>query len=158
MEAKWEFGGEYRFDIDSGKVEGIYGKTNDKFSQTFKIREEEDYSRLVVKLSGIRGAGFVELLDKADKVVRRQKLENGQADFKYLLPGSYYIRAIDDRNGNFRWDTGNYAQKRQPEEVYYNPKQLNLRAYGDVEEIWNVHEYPLLQQKPKELQPKAANP
>ena len=138
-------------------VVGLYGRTNNKFSQTFKIREEEEYSRLIVTVSGIDGAGFVELLDKSDKVLRREVVNKNQADFKYLMPGSYYIRAVEDRNNNFRWDTGNYAEKRQPEKVWYNPRLMNLRANWDVEESWNVNEYPLLLQKPKELKPKGNN-
>jgi len=152
--SKWEFGEEYRFTIDSAAVVSIYGKTNDKFSQTFKFRAEEDYSKLTVKTSGIKGAGFVELLDKTDNVIRREKIVNNQAEFKYLMPGSYYIRAIEDRNNNFLWDTGNYAEKRQPELVFYDPRRLDLRANWDVDEIWNVNEYSVLEQKPKELLPK----
>jgi len=151
---KWEFGAEYRFDLDSGMVVGLFDKTNDKFSKTFKIRKEEDYSRLIVTVEGIEGSGYVELLDKTDKVLRREKIENRVTDFKYLMPGSYYLRAVEDLNNNFSWDTGNYAEKRQPENVWYNPRILTLRANWDVEESWNVHEYPLLQQKPLELKPK----
>lgn len=154
--AKWEFGEEYRFSIDSATVVGIYGKTNDKFSQTFKFRAEEDYSKLIVKISGINGAGFVEMLDKTDNVIRREKVVNNQAVFMYLMPGSYYLRAVEDRNNNFIWDTGNYAEKRQPERVFYNPRKLDLRANWDVDEIWNVNEYPVMEQKPKELLPKTS--
>lgn len=156
LQAKWDFGAEYRFDLDSGMVVNLYGNTNNKFSQQFKIREEEEYSRLIVSVSGITGPGFVEVLDKTDKVIRRKMIENNQADFMYLMPGSYYIRAVEDRNNNFRWDTGNYDQKRQPENVYYNPRIMNLRANWDVEENWNVNEYPLTEQKPKELKPKVS--
>jgi len=153
--SQWEFGEEYRFSIDSAAVVGIYGKTNNKFSQTFKFRTEEEYSKLTVKISGIKGAGFVEVLDKNDKVIRREKMVNNQAEFNYLMPGAYFVRAVEDRNDNFKWDTGNYAEKRQPELVFYDPRKLDLRANWDVDEIWNVYEYPVLEQKPKELLPKS---
>jgi len=156
LQAKWEFGAEYRFDIDSGMVVNLHGNTNNKYSQQFKIREEEEYSRLIVTVSGIIGPGFVEVIDKADKVIRRKMIEKNQADFMYLMPGSYYIRAVEDKNNNFRWDTGNYDQSRQPENVFYNPRIMNLRANWDVEESWNVNEYPLTEQKPKELKPKVS--
>jgi len=84
-------------------------------------------------------------------VVRRLQIEKGVADFKYLAPGTYFLRAIDDRNGNFKWDTGSFAEKRQPENVYYDSKALVLRANWDVDEVWNVLETPILEQKPKEL-------
>ena len=157
LEAKWQFDTEYKFVIDSAAIKGIYGKINHGFNQTFKIRAEEEYSRLTATISGLSSNGFVELLDKSDKVLRRLKLEKGVADFKYLAPGTYYLRAVDDLNGNFRWDTGSYAERRQPENVYYDPRALVLRANWDVEEPWNVRELPLLEQKPKELLQKEKN-
>jgi hypothetical protein len=151
LDAKWQFDTDYKFVIDSASIKGIYGKVNNLFNQTFKIRAEEEYSRLIVKITGLQSSGFVELLDKSDKVVRRLRIEKNVADFKYLAPGTYYLRAIDDLNGNFRWDTGNFAERRQPENVFYDPKTLVLRANWDVEEPWNVNEFPLLEQKPKAL-------
>lgn len=151
FKAKWEYGEEYRFEIDSGMVVGLYGKTNDKYSRTFRILEEEEYSRLILAVTGLKEPAFVELLDKSDKVVCKEKLVNNIADFKNLKPGTYYIRAIEDLNGNLRWDTGNYAKKLQPERVYYRPVSVELRANWDVEEDWNALSVPTEIQKPKEL-------
>ncbi|MDP4277155.1 MAG: hypothetical protein Q8914_05910, partial [Bacteroidota bacterium] len=152
--AKWEFGGEYKLDLDSGKIESLYGLTNDKVSKTFRVKEEEEYSRLILTVNGLNGPGFVELLDKSDKPVRKEPLVNHVADFKYLSPGTYYLRAIEDLNKNFKWDAGDYMAKRQPENVYYRPASVSLRENWDVEETWNVMEAPLLEQKPVDLKPK----
>lgn len=154
LDAKWQFEKEYKFVIDSAVFKGIYGKVNNLFSQSFKIRAEEDYARLIATISGLNSAGFAELLDKSDKVVRRLEIVKNVADFKYLAPGTYFLRIIEDTNGNFRWDTGNYAERKQPENVFYNPKSFVLRANWDVDEPWNVKELPLLEQKPKELMKK----
>jgi hypothetical protein len=131
---------------------GLYGATNDDFSRTFKTRAEGDYSRLILTVKGLDGQGYVELLDKSDKVVRKVRIVKGIADFRFLRPGTYYTRAVADRNGNNSWDPGLYSAKRQPEPVFYNPKAINLRANWDVEEVWDVTALPLLEQKPKELQ------
>jgi hypothetical protein len=154
LDVKWVFDTEYKFELDSGSVRSIFGLTNDGISQTFKVRSEEDYSRLTVSVFGLRHPSFVELLDRTDKVVRRLKIINGIADFKFLMPGTYYLRAIEDLNGNFKWDTGNFEKKCQPEQVFYNPRAFKLRENWDVNESWNVNELPLLDQKPKELMPK----
>jgi hypothetical protein len=61
------------------------------------------------------------------------------------------IKVKLDENGNGIWDTGNYKEKRQAEKVYYYPYDIELRAFWDVEEVWNVDELPILEQKPKEL-------
>ena len=33
-----------------------------------------------------------------------------------------------DANGNGKWDTGDFATRRQPEEVFYYPHKLTLKA------------------------------
>jgi hypothetical protein len=39
----------------------------------------------------------------------------------------------------------------QPEEVYYYPKKLDLKANWDVEQSWNIYELALDAQKPKAI-------
>jgi hypothetical protein len=56
-----------------------------------------------------------------------------------------------DTNGNGKWDTGDLNAKRQPEEVFYYPKKLTLKANWEFEETWNYNNIPLLNQKPAEL-------
>ena len=58
---------------------------------------------------------------------------------------------IYDRNGNGRWDTGDYDKGLQPEEVYYFPQAIDVRTNWDIEQTWRVKELPLTQQKPREL-------
>jgi hypothetical protein len=154
LRAKWQFDTEYKFELDSGMIQSVYGKTNDNMSQTFVVRAEEEYSRLTATITGLSTTGFAELVNKSDEVVRRVRLESGKADFTYLAPGTYYLRAVDDLNANFQWDTGDLSKRLQPENVYYDHRPLNLRSNWDVEEVWDVHELPLLEQKPKELYPK----
>lgn len=151
LKASWDYDTEYKLTLDSGLIVGLYGTSNDDLTRTFKTRSEGDYSRLILTVKGLDGSGFVELLDKSDKVVRKEPVVKGVADFRFLRPGSYYMRAIADKNGNGIWDPGSYQHKRQPEPVYYNPKSVNLRANWDVEEEWDVTAVLLLEQKPKEL-------
>ncbi len=68
-----------------------------------------------------------------------------------LKPDKYYARIVIDTNGNGVWDTGNYAKKRQPEEVYYSPKMYEIMQNWQVEETWNVNSTPLAKQKPLEI-------
>ena len=69
-----------------------------------------------------------------------------------MNPGAkYYVRLLEDRNGNGVWDTGNYALGIQPEEVYYFPKVWEMKANFEFEETWNIHEIPLFRQKLDEI-------
>ena len=68
-----------------------------------------------------------------------------------LKPDKYYVRLVVDLNDNGKWDTGNYADKRQPEEVFYSPVKYNVMQNWQVEETWNVKATPLAKQKPIEI-------
>ena len=57
------------------------------------------------------------------------------------------MRCFIDRNGNNKWDTGNYAEGLQPEEVFYFPKPMNLKAQWDLEQDWNVRSIARSKQK-----------
>lgn len=148
---EWEPQGEYEFSLDSIAFTGIYGLHTDKVTQTFKVRSLDEYSKIFFNISGLDGPAFVELLDAQDKVIRKITVVNNQADFYFLMPGKYSARLIVDRNQNGVWDTGNYEEKLQPEEVYYFPKILETKALWDFEEAWNLKATPLDKQKVDEL-------
>ena len=96
-------------------------------------------------------SAVVQLLDANDQVKRTAQVVNGMADFDNVPPETYYARVILDRNGNGRWDTGNYLKHIQPEEVYYYPKALKLRRNWDVDQAWNIYETAVDLQKPEAI-------
>ncbi len=147
----WPYGVEYKITIDSAAFTSIYGKWNNKIENTLKTPNEDEYASLYVAVEGIEGTGFGELLDGSDRVVRKSILRNGELGFQNLKPGKYYLRYIDDKNGNGKWDTGNYAEKRHPEPVYYFPSFFELRKYSEIDQNWNVTEIPINRQKPLDI-------
>ena len=62
----------------------------------------------------------------------------GKLAFLHLKGGKYNIRAIVDIDRNGLWTPGNYWQHRQPEEVLFFEKTLELRENWDMEEKWNI--------------------
>jgi hypothetical protein len=56
-----------------------------------------------------------------------------------IQPGIVSVRAIYDTNKNGIWDTGNFLEKLQPEEVIYYPSEYDFRANWDyMDEIFNL--------------------
>lgn len=148
----WEPTLEYEFEVDSTAFHGIYGLFTDKIKQGFKVRSEEEYASITFLITGAEPFAFVELLDAQDKVVRRRRVVDGYADFYFLNPGKYSARLINDRNGNGEWDTGNYEEGLQPEEVYYYNMILEPKANWDLnKQTWDIHAIPLDKQKLDEL-------
>lgn len=148
---EWEPGTKYRLTIDSAAIISSYGIWNKHIAHEFTTHKLEDYSALFFKLSGISSGAIVELLNTSDAPVRTAPVENGEAAFLYLDPGTYYARLYIDANGNGKYDIGNVASGIQPEEMYYYPRKLTLKKNWDVEQSWNIYEIPIDKQKPDEI-------
>lgn len=151
LERTWQYEESYRLTIDSARIYSLYGKWNNFFQSTFKFKSRDEYGHLYLHIEGVTGSAFVELLNASDIPVRKAPVERGGALFMNLRPEKYYARMVLDRNGNGVWDTGNYAEGTQPEEVFYSSKLYEMRANFEIEETWNVLSVPLTSQKPIEI-------
>ena len=159
IEYPWDFSTQYRLTVDSLAATGIYGRESDPVEFSFKTKAEDDYSSVIFTVTNFTDTipAFIELLNTSDSPVRREKVENGKAVFKYLPAGKYYARIYEDHNGNGIFDTGNLDSVRQPDLAYYYPKLINVKKNWDKEESWDVFSlsvdmmkpYALLKNKPE---------
>ena len=140
----------YRLTVDSAAVSSIYNLHNDPLNKELKVRGLEQYANVYFKVN-VKQDAFVELLGSGEKVVRTATVQSGEFEFINVPPATYYLRLTIDTNSNGKWDTGNYSQHLQPEEVYYYPKKLRLRANWDLDESWNIYQTALDLQKPDEI-------
>lgn len=158
VKAAWKPGTEYSFEADSTAFETIYGTMSSKLKQGLKVRGEDAYASLIMTISGMQGRHIIaQLLDGQSKIVKQSFTDNGQAEFYYLKPGKYFMRIIVDANNNKKWDTGNYDTSLQPEEVYYNPDEIECKAKWDLTLTWNPLARPIYQQKPEALKKQKAD-
>ncbi|MDR0830896.1 MAG: Ig-like domain-containing protein [Prevotellaceae bacterium] len=151
LKCNFKQGETYRLQVDSAFFNDLYNKVSDKFSQNLTCKKKDAYASLTLEMGIFTGKEIVELLDKDDKVVRTQQVKSDNVKFEYLTPNTYYARLFVDKNENGVWDTGKFSENNQPEEVYYYPYYFQLREMWDSEEYWDYLEFPLLEQKPKEL-------
>jgi hypothetical protein len=150
----WKPTTEYQLIVDSALFTSFVGKTTAAETIGFRTKSLEEYSVLIVELTQHIGKEVIQIVDKNDKVVKELPAIENKVKFEYMKPDTYYARIFIDENGNGKWDTGNYKEQRQPEKVYYYPYDIELRAFWDVEEVWNYEETPILEQKPQELKGK----
>lgn len=151
IQRPWKYGEEYRLSIDSATIFSLYDKWNEPYSSEFKIKKEDEYGHLYINIEGVDTTAYVELLNSSDAPVRKVKVKDGGALFMDLKPDKYYARLVVDLNDNGKWDTGNYTEKRQPEEVFYSPAKYSVMQNWQVEETWNVKATPFAKQKPIEI-------
>jgi len=143
-------GKKYVLAIDSAAITDIYGHVCNKQEIAFELQPFEQYATLIMKMPQAKPNAVVQLLSDKEEVKEQKPLEDGQVTFKYLHPGAYRVRMFVDENRNGVWDTGKYSEKRQPEEVFYYNKKLNLRANWQITENWSDFlTTPLEEQKTK---------
>ena len=151
LERRWNYEESYRFSVDSAQIFSMYGKWNNTVQSTFNFKSKDEYGHLFIYIQGIEEPAFVELLSANDEAVRKAFIKDGGALFMNLKPDNYYARLVVDANENGQWDTGNYAEKQQPEVVYYSSRFYEIRANWENVEDWNVLSEPVIQQKPMEI-------
>ena len=151
LKVDWEPGAAYTLAVDSLAMTDIYGLQTKPLNVDFNVRKMEEYGNIVFNITAVRDSAIVELLDGTEKIVLSAPVKNHRAELLNLLPGKYYARLFIDRNGNGKYDTGNYDMHLQPEETVYYPGAINLKKNWDVEQTWDIYATPIDKQKPEAI-------
>lgn len=130
----------YTFKIMPGAFTDFFEKSNDTLVFNASTKAIEDYGYLKVNLQNVKHFPvIVELTDDKGVVIASQySEENTKINFIYIEPALYTLRLIYDDNKNKEWDSGNYLEKRQAEEVVYFSKEIDVRPNWDVDQVFDV--------------------
>lgn len=133
----------YELQMLPSSLTGVHGQTNDTISYRFQTLAKENFGSLIVVLDSLDTEKEYIVRLMGQKFEQNLYIKN-ESSFKKtidgLRPGDYKIRVIEDLNGNRRWDTGNYEQKRQSERWF--EKELDpLKADWTLEIKMNANEF-----------------
>lgn len=130
----------YTFRIMPGALTDYLGQSNDTLIYKFITRDLADYGNLKVNLQNVKQFPVIlELTNEKGDVLATQYSENSpNVEFNLIEPGLFWLRLIYDDNKNQVWDSGNYLEKRQAEEVIYFSKSVDVRANWDVDQVFDV--------------------
>lgn len=131
----------YVFIIPDSAFFNLYGQTNDSLRIVFSIKPIAEFGNLFINLQA-KDEFFpliIRLLDGREAIVHELYLiKSAEIRFDLLTPATYTLKAIHDQWPNKRWDTGNYWNKRQPEDVLVCPIEFQIRSNWDVTETWLI--------------------
>jgi uncharacterized protein (DUF2141 family) len=130
----------YTFTIMPGALTDYLEQSNDTLTYTLNTRSLGDYGNISVNLKNIkRFPVIVELSnEKGDVLATEYSESNTKVEFNLVEPAQFWLRAIYDDNKNKEWDSGNYLEKRQAEEVIYFSTAVDVRANWDVEQVFDL--------------------
>lgn len=140
LDFKKEPSEEYAFTIQPSALIDFFEKSNDTLTYKIAIKTAAEYGNLSVSLQNVKQFPvIVELTNQKGEVLASEYSEkNTTIDFNLIEPSLYSLRAIYDGNKNKEWDSGNYLEKRQAEEVIYFSKEIDVRANWDVNQIFDL--------------------
>ncbi|MDA8877608.1 Ig-like domain-containing protein [Flavobacteriaceae bacterium] len=136
---------QYQITLYPKALEDFWGQTHDTLVFKTSTKKIEDYGNIYLRLQHNSPHPYILELINNKKVVRRydRPIPGNNYTFELLDSGKYTVRLIEDANANRQWDTGNYLQKIQPENVIYYWKEIDLRANWDMNETFNTSQnYP----------------
>lgn len=140
LDFKKEPAEEYAFKIEPGALTDFFEKSNDTLSYKVTTKTTAEYGNLSVSLQNAKLFPIiVELTNQKGEVLATEYSDkNTTIDFNLIEPALYSLRAIYDANKNKEWDSGNYLEKRQAEEVIYFSKEIDVRANWDVNQAFDL--------------------
>lgn len=134
-------GEKYQFCLPKGTCRDLYGNSNDTLRFATEVTKPDQYGNLAVNLHrGSLGvcACIVQLLDEKDNVVYSVRTVGSVVEFKNLKPAKYRVRCLVDSDDDGKWTPGDYWIGRQPEQVFYFNKTIEVRANWDIVETWHL--------------------
>ena len=121
IKTNWAEGRSYHLIIDSTFAEDTLTR---KLSKTdtlnFTTKKTTDYGELEIRIRNIDTAAKNPVLQfvQNNNVVFAVPIKSGIYSQRLFSPGDYDLRILYDRNGNNKWDPGNFFEGRvQPEIV-----------------------------------------
>ena len=130
----------YTISILPGALTDFFEKSNDSLTYKVTTKSTAEYGNLIVSLQNVKQFPVIVQLTnaKGDVIATEYSESNTKVEFNLLEPAVFSLRAIYDTNKNKEWDSGNYLEKRQAEEVIYFSKEIDVRANWDVNQVFDL--------------------
>jgi uncharacterized protein (DUF2141 family) len=101
---------------------------------SYNILNTADYGTINGQVTSDHSSFQIQLLNNKNAIVAEIK---NQKDYQFVKvkPGNYKIRVLIDNDNNGTWDAGDYFKRQMPEDVYYFPEELTIRANWELNKI-----------------------
>ncbi|MDX1476528.1 MAG: Ig-like domain-containing protein [Saprospiraceae bacterium] len=136
LQCPWPVAGRYQVTLLQGAVTDLFGGVNDSTAYRVNVEDSTAFGSITIRVGGLDSARtyVMQLLD-GQTTVKSQRLRDVQDTtlvYGRLPAKKYALRLIEDRNGNGRWDPGDFATLSQPERLLLRDLEP-LRAGWDVD-------------------------
>ncbi len=143
---------QYSLIFKEGAIENIFGKKSDSAQFDFSSLAKADLGNLnfTVKVDSTFPMVLQIFSPEKQKIIDTTFKETITIKMRYMKAGIYEARVIVDEDGNGKWTTGSYFDKRQPERIIEYLDKAEIRANWDLDLEWRPNVSEPQFSKPKE--------
>lgn len=123
------------FAFDQDAIKGKTGTTSLQVIQEIKLLKANELGVLNVDISAYDEAVVLEVITEGKTIQTIPLNETKTHQLANLKPGDYTFKVIVDSNNNGKWDTGDFQNEIQPEEIQLFTEPTKVRANWEIELI-----------------------
>jgi len=133
---KQEENEKYTIELLPGAIVDDYNTKTDSLKFEYSKGAISDFGNLKLRFKNVKKFPFVvQILNNSGDIISEKYSEKEtEMYFEAIQPSTYQVRLFFDENKNKIWDSGNFKNKLQPEELIYLPTLINVRANWDVDQ------------------------
>ena len=132
LNSNWKENTVYTLKLLKGFAVDSAGRDAMPSKYQFRTKSDDDYSKLHVHLpSRLGNSDYVLVVVNEKDTVYQKTVTDTMVHLSRLVPGTYTMRIIVDKNHNGYWDTGNLFEKKQPEEIIPYRETIQLKPGWD---------------------------
>lgn len=132
INSDWKENTVYTLRLLKGFAKDTLGNETMPSRFTFRTKRDDDYGKLKINIPSKYYGNQYLLMVVADKdTIHFMPVTDTVVSLRRLMPGSYTMRIIVDKNENRKWDTGDLLGRRQPEEVIPYMDVIAIKAGWD---------------------------
>jgi hypothetical protein len=115
-----------------GSFLSVEGDTASQVKTTHELKDPENYGSISGRIKTNAPNVVIQLLNSGNLEVTAEVRNQYTYKFNYLDAGDYLIRVIIDSNNNGKWDQGSFADRRQPEDIFFGPNVIKLKENWEL--------------------------
>ncbi len=115
-----------------GTFLSVEGDTASQVKTTHELKDPENYGSIAGKVNSTAPHVIIQLLNSGTLEVTAEVRNQYTYKFNYLDAGDYLIRVIIDDNNNGKWDQGGFADRLQPETIFFSPNVIKLKENWEL--------------------------
>jgi hypothetical protein len=150
IEFKAEEETKYSVMIPAGCFTDIYGNINDTIKGDLTTRGLDYYSNIKLNVVNVKKHSVLQLMTDKEVLIEERQIDSDTiVTYNYMPPQSFVFKLYYDTNFNGKWDTGNFKEKRQPEQVFYFDQEVKTKSNWDMDYKWDLYPIGPIKKKTK---------